>query len=176
MEKRYSVAIYPSPEVIDLVKSMKESLAKEVGWFHSKNSVAHITICLFQSDVQDLDLIKSKLQEICNTLKPFLVCFDSFGTYANGAFFVAPAEDSKNKLTTLMKSVLEALSFIEMNANEEPHISIARQLKPDQLRKAIQLFTLTELNFVCNSIVLREFDNNLKQYFVNEEFNFDKRF
>ncbi|WP_348811050.1 hypothetical protein [Flavobacterium maritimum] len=91
MEKQYSLAIYPPEAVIVLIKSMKEQLATKVGWFHSKNSVGHITICEFK------------------------------------------ATDAK---------------------------------------KANHLFTKIELHFVCDSVVLRLFDENIKQFFVTDTFKF----
>ncbi len=56
---------------------MKETLAKEIGWFHSKNSLAHITINEFMATDNEIELIKKQLDSICETLVPINVwrCF-----------------------------------------------------------------------------------------------------
>ena len=44
---KYSVVFNPSETVIETVKELKEQLSTKIGWFPSKNSLAHITICEF---------------------------------------------------------------------------------------------------------------------------------
>jgi 2'-5' RNA ligase len=172
MEKHYSVAIYPSEEVIALVKSMKLGLAKEVGWFHSKNSVGHITICQFKATDTEIEIIKNQLSNVCNTLEPIDVCLNEFGYYPNGAFFISPDNDSKNSLKPLMKKVQDSLHNLNMQKSDDPHLSIARRLTPKKLERAKSLFILIDIHFLCESIVLRKFDENIKQFFVIDEFKF----
>jgi 2'-5' RNA ligase len=173
MEKHYSVVIYPSEAVIALVKSMKEGLAKEVGWFHSKNSVGHITICLFKATDEAIENIKNQLRSVCDTLKPVEVCLNEFGSYPNGAFFISPDDDSKNSLTPIMKRVQESLKDLDMQKSDDPHLSIARRLGPEKLEKAKNLFPLIDVHFLCDNIVLRKFDENIKQFFVTDTFGFN---
>jgi 2'-5' RNA ligase len=173
MEKHYSVAIYPSEAVIALVKSMKEGLAKEVGWFHSKNSVGHITICEFKATDAAIEIIKNQLSSICNILKPVEVCLNEFGTYPNGAFFISPDKDSKSSLKPIMKRVQESFHKLNMQKSDDPHLSIARRLTPKKLERAKSLFILIDVHFLCDSVVLRKFDENIKQFFVIDEFKFN---
>jgi 2'-5' RNA ligase len=86
MEKQYSLAIYPPEATIVLIKSMKEQLATEVGWFHSKNSVGHITICEFKATDSAIEIIKSQISRLCDRLEPVEVCLNEFGSFPNGAF------------------------------------------------------------------------------------------
>ncbi|MDP1818236.1 MAG: 2'-5' RNA ligase family protein, partial [Leadbetterella sp.] len=109
MLHRYSIAIHPSPELIVTIKNMKEQLAIEVGWFNSKNSVAHITICEFEADERDLERVKKQLERICDTITPVPVKLNGFGTFPNGAFFITPDTDSKITLQPIMKSFHNAL-------------------------------------------------------------------
>jgi hypothetical protein len=173
MEKHYSVAIYPSEAVIALVKSMKLGLAKEVGWFHSKNSVGHITICEFKATDTTIEIIKHQLSSVCNTLKPVEVCLNDFGSYPNGAFFISPDAASKSILKPIMKRVQESLHNLNMQKSDDPHLSIARRLTPKKLERAKSLFILIDVHFLCESIVLRKFDENIKQFFVIDEFKFN---
>jgi 2'-5' RNA ligase len=173
MEKHYSVAIYPSEYVIALIKSMKEGLAKEVGWFHSKNSVGHITVCEFKATDTAIEIIKKQLSSVCDTLKPVEVCLNKFDSYPNGAFYISPDKDSKNNLKPIMKRVQESLHKLNMQKSDDPHLSIARRLTPKNLERAKKLFIVIDLHFLCDSIVLRKFDENIKQFFVIDEFKFN---
>ncbi|WP_264538039.1 2'-5' RNA ligase family protein [Flavobacterium sp. N1736] len=172
MEKKYSVAIYPSQDVIDAVKTMKDYLKSKIEWYNSCNSVAHITICEFTIDDSQIDKYKQKLFKICDTFIPFQVSLDHFGSYVNGAFFIAPNEDSGNRLKSIMKKTQETLKPLKLKKSDDPHMSIGRKLIPENLKIASQLFTTIEIDFSCCEIVLRELDPVKKQFFVIDTFSF----
>ncbi|MFV5699743.1 2'-5' RNA ligase family protein [Flavobacterium sp. ZT3R17] len=173
MEKDYSVAIYPSEAIISLVKSMKEQLAKEVGWFHSKNSIGHITICEFKATDKQIEIIKNQLNRLCDTLHPVEVCLNEFSSYPNGAFFISPNNDSKSILKPIMKRIQESLHIQNMKKSNDPHLSIARRLTLENLERAKTLFTVIDIHFLCDSIVLRKFDDTIKQFFVTDTYKFN---
>ena len=173
MEKKYSVAIYPSPEVIDSVKIMKDYLKSKIDWYNSCNSTAHITICEFTIDESEIEKYKQKLFKICDTFTPFQAYLDHFGAYDNaGAFFIAPNEDSKNLLKPILKKVQETLKPLKLKKSDDPHMSIGRKLTPENLKIASQLFTTIDIDFLCCEIVLRELDPLKKQFFVIETLPF----
>lgn len=173
MEKQYSIAIYPSEDIIALVKSMKDKLAKEVGWFHSKNSVGHITICEVKVTDTAVEIIKKRLSQLCDALEPVEVHLTSFGSYPNGAFFISPDEDSKNSLKPIMKRVHESIRNFDLQKSDDPHLSIARKLAPEKLQSTNGLFTTIDAVFLCDNIVLRKFDENIKQFLVTDTFKFN---
>ncbi|MBE8726133.1 2'-5' RNA ligase family protein [Flavobacterium hungaricum] len=173
MEKKYSAAIYPSQDVIDSVKTMKDYLKSKINWYNSCNSTAHITICEFTIDDSQIHTIKNKITKTCNTLTPFQVYLDHFGSYDNaGAFFIAPNETSKNQLKPVMKKIQEILQSLKLKKSDDPHLSIGRKLIPENLKIASQLFTTIEIDFLCKEIVLRELDPIKKQFFVIDTFEF----
>jgi len=172
MEKTYSLVIHPSDDILILVKSMKEQLASEVGWFNSKNSVGHITICEFKATEKGLENIKNQINKICCKLSAVEVYLNEFGSFPNGAFFIAPDADSKKNLKHIMKQFNKTLLIPNMLKSDNPHLTIARRLKPENLIKANQMFNAIDLNFVCDSVILREFDENVKQFFVIDTFKF----
>ncbi|WP_269235743.1 2'-5' RNA ligase family protein [Flavobacterium flavigenum] len=174
MEKKYSVAIYPSQDVIDSVKTMKDYLKSKINWYNSCNSVAHITICEFTIDDSQIDSFKQKLFKTCDTFTPFHVYLDHFSSYENsGAFFIAPNEVSKNNLKPMMKKVQEALKSLKLKKSDDPHISIGRKLTSENIKIASQIFTTIEIEFLCKEIVLRELDSVKKQFFVIDTFTFN---
>lgn len=173
MLHHYSIAIHPSPELIVSIKNMKEQLSANVGWFHSKNSIAHITICEFEASENDLERIKKQLVRICDSISPVSVQLNSFGSFPNGAFYIAPDSESRLALQPIMKSFHNALIVKTFHHSEEPHLSIARKLSPENLNKAYQLFTTINESFLCDGIVLRMLDMELKQFRVIDSFGFN---
>jgi 2'-5' RNA ligase len=173
MEKKYSVAIYPSPEVIHAVKKMKDYFKSKIDWYNSCNSVAHITICEFTIDESEIEKIKQKLFKVCDTFTPFPVYLDHFGSYENsGAFFIAPNEDSKAKLKPILKKTQQTLKPLSLKKSDDPHLSIGRRLTTENLKIAAQLFTTIDIDFLCCEIVLRELDPGKKQFFVMDTIPF----
>jgi 2'-5' RNA ligase len=174
MEKTYSVVFYSKP-VVDTVKELKDLLKSKVhkNWYNSCNSEAHITICEFTIDDSQLDSIKQKLSKISDTFTPFQVSLNHFSSFPNsGAFFIGVNEDSEKNLVPIMKKLHETLKFLKLKKSDNPHMSIGRRLTPENLKIATDLFTAIDLNFLCNEIVLREFDPVIKQFFVIDAFPF----
>ncbi|MCD9575083.1 2'-5' RNA ligase family protein [Flavobacterium soyae] len=173
MEKKYSAAIYPSQDVIDSIKTMKNYLKSKIDWYNSSNSVGHITICEFTITESEIDKYKQKLFKVCDTFTPFQVHLDHFGSYDNaGAFYIAPNEESKNNLKPIMKKIQESLKPLKLKKSDDPHMSIGRKLTPENLKIASQLFTTIDIDFSCKEIVLRELDPVKKQFFVIDTFLF----
>lgn len=174
MQNRYSLVISPPDDIIDLVKSMKLRLAKEIGWFHSKNSLAHITINEFMASESQIQDIKKELTDICDGLKAVPVYFDKFDTYPNGAFFIAPDETSKKEIKKIMKHIHQSFRYEILFKNNEPHMTIARQLKPNKIEAAYRLFPNgIMLDFVCESVALRLFNPVIKQFEIIHRFEFN---
>lgn len=172
MEKKYSVVIQPSENGIEMIKTMKEELAEKIGWFNSKNAVAHITICEFTIDESQLQKYKQKLHKTCDSFTPFQVYLDHFGAYdIAGAFYIAPNEASKSALKPIMKKIQESLKPLKLKKSNDPHISIGRKLTPENLKIASTLFTTVDIDFLCKEIVLRELEPH-KQFFVIDAFAF----
>ena len=171
MEKTYSVVFY-SKDLVEPVKKMKNFLRSKIDWYNSCNSEAHITICEFTIEESQLDSIKQKLSKIADTFTPFEVYLDHFDSFpTNGAFFIGLTEESKKHLVPIMKKTHETFKSLK-HKSDNPHLSIGRRLTPENLKIASELFTSVNLNFLCNEIVLREFDPPVKQFFVMDAFPF----
>lgn len=94
---KYSVVFHPSETVLEAVKERKEQLSAKIGWFPSKNSLAHVTICEFEYEVETYENIKSRIANYCRYQNPFKVTFNAFGNYTNGAFLLLPIPKAKPK-------------------------------------------------------------------------------
>jgi len=169
---KYSVVFHPSETVIEAVKELKEQLSAKIGWFPSKNSLAHVTICEFEYEDETYENIKSRIANYCRYQNPFGVTFNAFGNYTNGAFFIAPNTESKIKMTEILKEIPKQIQFPVNHKSSEPHISIGRKLTEDQIKIAYRLFDAVNLNFICNGITIRIFNSERKQYDVLETIPF----
>lgn len=171
---KYSVVIVPSEDIVSLVADIKQELSEKIGWFHSKNSQAHITLLEIVTTEEEAKKITHTIKNLCDGLKPVRVTFNRFGTFPNGAFFVAPTEDSKIELKSVMKEVHNATKLLK-NAyrSHEPHITIGRQLAEENLKTAAETFTTIRFSFTCNSISLRVYNESVKQYEVIEKYFFN---
>jgi len=173
MEKHYSVAFYPSEEVIALVKEMKETLAAKIEWFHSKNSVAHITICEFKASDAVIEKVKQQLVRLCDGFEPTEIILDRFDSYPNGAFFIAPDSTSINKLKPIMKRINDTLIIKNLHKSDAPHMSIARKLSTEKIEVANKIFTSINISFIAESVALRKFNETIKQFEVTDTFMFN---
>ena len=170
---KYSVIFHPSDTVIETVRESKEQLSTKIGWYPSKNSLAHVTICEFDCDTTTYETIKSRITAYCHYQKCFSVIFNAFGNYPNGAFFIAPDTESKAKMVTIMKEIPKQIQFHVNHKSSEPHISIGRQLSKEQLQIAYSLFQKVHLEFLCNGITIRKFNPERKQYDIVETIPFN---
>lgn len=177
MSKIYSVAIYPFGSVMDEVRALKDELASLIGWFGSRNSKAHITICEFNADSErQLEVVKSQLHNICNTESPLNLTFDHIGAFekgVNSVICLLPDNESETIVKPLMKRIQKGLSIKLTNRSSNPHITIGRKLDEEKLSMANSLFMnkRINLNFCCDRIVLRVREGN-SQFAVIEEFVF----
>ena len=173
MEKKYSVAFQPPQNGIDFVKTLKDSLCNEVGNFGSRNSVAHITICELIIDESAIDKIIVQISKVCGTFTPIHVNLNSFGSYPKvGAFYIATNGESKDNLKAIMSKVQDALRNFKIGKTDDPHMTIARRLTPENLNKASELFNEIDIDILFDNIVLREYDPNKRQYVVIKTFPF----
>ncbi len=168
---KFSVVFMPDPRTVALVKEMKLQLAAEAGWFNSKNALAHFTIFEFFAEEGTETPLCSQLERIASEIASFNVCCRSFDWFENGAFYIKPDAESRTRMTLLMQQVIQESTRIKKTVtNTTPHLSIARRLSPEQLLKARNMFTETDLSFPVNFLTLRKFDEHLKQFAIWKQF------
>ena len=171
MQSRYSLVFYPSEAVMETVWQMKQQLYREIGWYNSKNSKAHITIFNFiLDDETHIPQILKLLGDFAAAEPSFDVCLDSFQTVGNSAFCLMPETAGASLLKNSMARLQSVFHLEATHRSDKPHVSIGRKLNPQQLIKAKSLFTQVNLSFRCDRLVLRIFDPTLKQYREFKEF------
>jgi len=172
-KQKYSIVIAPPQAGIDYVATLKDELNSAIGWYHSRNAKAHITISEFTADEDELVKIIANLKEIASYENPMHLNFEGVGSYSNGAVFLKPDEATKTEVANLMRRVQKKLSIKNAYHSKDPHISIGRKLTEGNVQIALKMFADAKLDFSCDHLVLRKFNPDLKQYeFFSEEFKF----
>lgn len=170
---QYSIVILPPQDEINYVADLKNQLNEKIGWYNSRNAKAHITICEFTADLDELDHVVMNLKEIVRSETPRHLVFDGVDSYANGAVYLKPTLQTKVPLTELMVRVQKNLGITNLYKSKAPHISIGRKLSAENVAIALKMFENAKLNFNCTHLVLRKFNPNIKQYEVFlEDFDF----
>ena len=67
MQHTYSIVFQPNQEIVMQLKQYKNLLAHRIGWFHSKNSLAHITIAEFNASSEQLPIFTKQLECIADS-------------------------------------------------------------------------------------------------------------
>lgn len=172
MENKYSIAFIPDSNTIEEIKKMKIQLADEIGWYNSKNSVAHITICEFTTTENNVEIVKKQLDRKTSTYSPIEIELNGFNSYPNGAFFIKPSDNSKIALKKIMKNLNNSLTLKDIYKSSDPHLSIARKLDNQKLNTANSLYQNINLSFLCHSVFLRKFNPSIKQFEIIDSFEF----
>lgn len=159
----FSLVIFPDENQLKLVKEFKQKLKCEIGWFGSANAAAHITVINFENELS-LNLYIEQIREYCKVIIPHKVRFNSWSSFADKTFFVAPDQSSKLYLDTLIKNLHYQLGF--KNSHINAHLTIARGLDTEKMNIAKTIFSSTtvDFEFECNAIYVRKFNHQTKQY------------
>jgi hypothetical protein len=72
-----------------------------------------------------------------------------------------------------MKHINDNLKVTAKFKSSDPHMSIARRLTPEKLVVANSLFPSITLNFLCDHVVIRKFNTEIKQFEVTDAFQFN---
>ena len=160
----YSIVIFPNPEHITLIKSYKQLLKNNIGWFGSANSDAHITLINFENEFI-FQLYIDQIRQFCNTIIPKKVVFNTLDSFGTNTFYFSPDKASQLYLNKIIVDLHKFLNF-KIN-NVHAHLTIARGLNEEKMKLAFELFRTIEINleFTCDAIYLRKFNEQTKQYF-----------
>lgn|SRR5690606_19823863 len=168
---KYSVVFMPDTQTIELVKSMKMSLAAKCGSFKSKNALAHFTIFEFFEKDEIEHIFCKQFERIASEIHPFKMICDAFNSYDNGAFFIKPNKESELIMKTEMKNILKQITSVKKeHQSTEPHLTIGRQLNLKQLKIAKEMFQEIDISFPVTHLILRKFNPLISQYEIYKKF------
>ncbi len=176
---RYIIAIRPPAVMIAQVREMKLALRKAIGGFYnSVNSEAHITLFEFYAYDEHYPALLNKLSRAVGMLAPFDLEFQGFNHFATtGAFYIQLTNESSRSIIerciqfrqTLSPEILSIHTEGWTDMFETPHMTIGRRLRADWIETAYSLFDRFDAKFWCDSIAVRKFNDDRKQFDVIAE-------
>ncbi len=169
---KYSLCFQPDQDIIDQVRNMKLILGNKIGWYNSKNSLAHLTIAEFNATEKDIQRMHKQIVRCCDSFTPVNVVMDNFGTYPNGTFFLTVDNFAKPILKSYAQQLFKTLLLKNAYKCTDPHLSIGRKLDQEKIQKAFSLFEKPNLHFCCNEIVLRRLNTDRRQFDIIERYPF----
>ncbi|MHC5200968.1 2'-5' RNA ligase family protein [Myroides sp. LJL119] len=169
---KYSICFLPDQKTIEQVAQMKLALAEHIGWFNSKNAIAHITIAEFQAQKTQIDHLKPILSRCCAHFKPIDVYLQEFKNFPNGAFYLDIDPQASIILQDYAKQINQILPFKKITTSTLPHLSIARKLTSAKVQQAFEFFEKPDLKMHCQGIALRKLNTEKLQFDIIENFSF----
>ncbi|WP_353722059.1 2'-5' RNA ligase family protein [Dyadobacter sp. 676] len=173
---RYIIAIRPPVDIIAEVKEMKQALKKAIGGFYnSVNSEAHITLFEFYAYDEHYPVMVKELTRAVGMLDPFELEFHGFNHFlASGAFYVHLTSHSSRSIIERCIRFRQVLSPEILSIHIEgwtemfdtPHMTIGRRLQPHWIDIAYSLFKDFNAKFWCDSLAIRKFNDDRKQFDV----------
>ena len=168
----YSVVIHPPDEVITAVAALKRRLEKEIGWYHSMHSAAHITFNVFKSRASAIPAWEAYLAEFSSERSPTPLCFDRTESFSNGSFVLLANERTDLFLKETMRAFNNDRPKGAVKRSQRPHLTIGRKLNAAQMAVAAALVADMDIRFMFDRLVLRKLDLARGQYDIVATFPF----
>jgi 2'-5' RNA ligase len=168
----------PPTPIDEHVRGFKLDYRNAIGKsYGSANADGHISLDGFDAAEADYPLILSEYVKLVSPLTPFQLNFSGFGDFdrANfSAFYIKPTEESSNAIRERTQVIMKAFDkkfkkqYMQKWADESknPHMSIGRRLTREWIALAYSIFTDYEAGFLCDSFVIRKYNEKRRQYDV----------
>lgn len=173
VKAKYSLVFQPYEAELNYIKSIKYKLAEQIGWFSSKDALAHISIAEFEANDTELDSVVAYLTDFVLSENRQYLYFDQYASFPTlGTWFIKPTVPSKLYMQEICKSLWKDMPIPLTHLPAELHLTIARKLSQEQLQIAKDLLKQVDFDFLCDQLVLRKFDPQLRQYQPYAAFKF----
>ncbi len=165
----YSVVVYPAAQQMARVEKMNDELAGKIGWYHSRNSRAHVTICEFLASPAELAIIAEYIKQFCLSVPKQDVYFPRIYSF-HSTCFAAPDDVSKSYFRILLRNFKRSFplhrKIFGVKFSSGAHISIGRLLDAAQIETAARLFDdrNPDIRFTAEGFVVRKFDAATRQF------------
>ena len=132
----YLLVLHPHEDLRNRIVKLKEEFGEKYKLTVSRHLRPHITLVNFVALDMVEERIVHRLQMIAMGAAPFKVELKDYGSFPSHTIFINVV--SKLPIQNLVKQIKEAQKLMKLNAEnkphfiEEPHLPIARKLKPWQ--------------------------------------------
>ena len=175
----YLLVLSPHEELWNRIMKVKENFAEEFKSDHARWGKPHITLANFLQYEMMEERLLNRLRQVAMGFPRFKVELKDFGSFPSHTIFINVT--SKLPVQNLVKEIrTEAQRLMKLNDDNkphfimEPHLTIARMLKPWQYEKGWLEYSNKHFTgrFIANGMtLLKRLEGELK-YHVVEKFEF----
>ncbi len=156
----YLLILSPHEELHERIKRIKEQFAKDYQIPEAAHGKAHVPLVKFTTSGMLQGKIINRLQHIAMAFTPFKIELRDFGSYPSHTIFINVT--SKLPVQNLVKEIKNTQSLMKAHKEykphfiEEPHLTIARKLKPWQYEKGWLEYSHSHFTgrFIANTMLL----------------------
>ncbi|MER3464076.1 MAG: hypothetical protein C4329_06345 [Chitinophagaceae bacterium] len=132
----YLLILSPHTDLHERIKKIKEKFAADYKMPFAAQSKVYITVVKFITSRMMEEKIGNRLHRIAMSVAPFKVELNDYGCFPTHTIYVNVT--TKLPIQNLVREIKQAQSFMKVTKDlkphfiEEPHLTIARKLKPWQ--------------------------------------------
>lgn len=136
----YLLVLSPHEELWNRIMKVKEHFAEEYKSDHARWGKPHITLANFLQYEMMEERIQNRLQQIAMGYPPFKVELHDFGSFPSHTIYInvtskLPVQGLVRKIRTDTQRLMKLNEDNKPHFIMEPHLTIARKLKPWQYEK-----------------------------------------
>ncbi|MEO8148479.1 MAG: 2'-5' RNA ligase family protein [Bacteroidia bacterium] len=172
-QKEYLLIISPSESVKKKIYDIKKDFGVKFKSNHALHSLAHISILGKRLKEEHENSFMKRIETVCKDYRPFEIKLNGFNGFPSHTIYT---EVTKNDyLQHLHYDLLESLS-LSSRMTFTPHLTIARQLKPNQFEAALPEYLSKSFHqsFVTESLLLMKREGEFTRYQKVTEFRFGR--
>lgn len=175
----YLLVLSPHEELWNRILKVKEDFATEYKSDHARWGKPHITLANFVQYSMMEERILNRLKTVAMGFPPFKVELKDFGSFPSHTIYINVT--SKLPVQNLVKEIrTEGQQIMKLNADNkphfimEPHLTIARQLKPWQYEKGWLEYSNKHFTgrFIANGMTLLKRPIDEMKYHIAAKFDF----
>ncbi|MDF2379935.1 2'-5' RNA ligase family protein [Nostoc ellipsosporum NOK] len=136
----YLLVLQPPPDLDEKVKTIRNYFADTYDHALSRSGRPHFTLVKFKQHPMQEDRLRRKFERIASMQQPFLMELRDYGSFPSHTIYIQVA--TKDAFKELVKELRTETQRMMKTDNEnkphfilEPHLTIARKLKPWQFEK-----------------------------------------
>ena len=177
-QNEYLLVLKPHEELWNKITRVKEEFATKYNAPLANFLKPHIALATFTAWAMAEEKIVQRLQHIAMGITPIKVELNNYGSFPSHTIYINVT--SKVPIQSLVKEVKEAQRLLKTTSEhkphfiEEPHIAIARKLKPWQFEQGWLEYSHRRFTgrFIADSMLLLKRSANSKAYQIVKRLEF----
>lgn len=173
----YLLILSPHPDLQDRIAKIKAAFAETYKAPLAKNK-AHLTLVKFLASGLTEEKLVNRLQHIAMATAPFKIELAGFGAFPAHTIFINVA--TKLPVQNLVRDIKQAQGLMRAHKDfkphfiDEPHLTIARKLKPWQFESGWQAYSHAHFTgrFIADGMLLLKRSLNGGGYQIVKRFEF----